>query len=115
MRYVAAYFLVRLSGKQNVSAEDIKNVLSAGGVEVDETKLNKFITDLKSSGKTVDELIAAGSSRMSALGGGSAPVAGGAAPAAAAAGGAAAAEEKPAAPESESEEEEVEMGGFFDD
>lgn len=114
MRYVAAYLLVRLSGKQNVSVEDIKNVLKAGGVDADETKLSKFVADLKASGKTLEELMAEGSSRMSSLGGGSAPAS---SSAAASAGGAA--EPAPAAAAKEEsaseEEEEVEMGGFFDD
>jgi ribosomal protein L12E/L44/L45/RPP1/RPP2 len=115
MRYIAAYFLVRLSGKQNVTADDIKNVLKAGDIDVDDTQLNKFINDLKSSGKSVDDLIAEGSKRMSALGGGGAPVASSGGAAASAGGAAAVVEATPAEPESESEEEEVEMGGFFDD
>lgn len=115
MRYIAAYFLVRLSGKQNVTADDIKSLLKAGDVEVDETKLNKFLGDLKSSGKSVDELMAEGSSRMASLGGGGAAPAAAASTGAAPAAGGAAEAAAPAKPESESEEEEVEMGGFFDD
>ena len=108
MRYVAAYLLARLAGKPNPTENDVKEILAGSNIEVDEPRLNKFFADLKASGKTVEELIAEGSSRMSTLGG-SAPAA------AAPAGGAAAAGDAPAAaaaPEPESESEEEEMDGF---
>lgn len=57
MRYVAAYMLGVLSGKEPSSA-DIEKILSSVGIEVDESKLSKVISELK--GKNIEELIASG-------------------------------------------------------
>ncbi|KAF4531225.1 hypothetical protein B566_EDAN019228 [Ephemera danica] len=56
MRYVAAYMLAALGGKENPSAADIEKVLSSVGIEVDSEKLSKVINELK--GKNLEELIA---------------------------------------------------------
>jgi large subunit ribosomal protein LP2 len=58
MRYVAAYMLAALGGKENPTAADIEKVLSSVGIEVDSEKLNKVISELK--GKNLEELIAQG-------------------------------------------------------
>lgn len=109
MRYIAAYLLLQIGGNTSPSAEDIKKVLGAVGIEAEEERLSKLISELE--GKDINEvrpvrvhksapssltscvqLIAEGSSKLASVPSGGA-AAGGAAPSAAA-GGAAAAEEK---------------------
>jgi large subunit ribosomal protein LP2 len=109
MRYVAAYLLVALSGKEEVTAADVKKVLSSAGVDVDDARLKKLIEEI--GDKSIDEIIAAGSKKLAKFGGGGAAPAAGAA-AAPAAGGAAA----PAAKEEKKkeEEEEADLGGGMD-
>ncbi|TDL24070.1 ribosomal protein 60S [Rickenella mellea] len=112
MRYIAAYLLLQIGGNASPSSADVKKVLSAVGIEADEERLKKLISEL--SGKSVDELIAEGSAKFASVpsGGGG----GSAVPAAAASGGAA-----PEAPkeeekkEEEKEESDDDMGfGLFD-
>ncbi|ETW08772.1 hypothetical protein H310_01290 [Aphanomyces invadans] len=105
MRYVAAYLLVALA-KEDVKPADVKNVLKSAGVEVDAERLEKLFEDI--ADKSIDEIIAAGSSKLAKFGGG-----GAAAPAAAAAGAA----DAPAAgkkEEKKEEEEEADLGGGMD-
>lgn len=86
MRYVAAYLLATLGGKDTVTAGDVEKILSSVGIEVDSEKLALVIKSL--AGKNLEELIAAGREKLSALpvgGGAAAPAAAAAAPAAAAA------------------------------
>ncbi|KIO20016.1 hypothetical protein M407DRAFT_245966 [Tulasnella calospora MUT 4182] len=112
MRYIAAYLLLQIGGKANPGAADIKKVLAAGGVEVDEDRLNKLLSELE--GKTIDELVAAGSSKLSSVPSGGAVVAsgGGAAAGGAPAAEAAKVEEKKEEPKEESDDD---MGfGLFD-
>ncbi|KZP01591.1 ribosomal protein 60S [Calocera viscosa TUFC12733] len=115
MRYIAAYLLLQIGGNASPSASDIKSVLTAGGVDADEERVEKLISELK--GKSINELIAEGASKLSSVPSGGAVSAGGAAPAAAA-GGAAAAEEAPKEEEKKEEEKEEsddDMGfGLFD-
>merc|ERR1712168_1601549 len=68
-------------------ADAIKAILSSVGVDADEEKLSKVISEL--SGKNIDDVLAEGKEKLASV-----PSGGGAAPAAAA-GGAAAAEEAP--------------------
>ena len=58
MRYVAAYLLASLGGKDNPSSADIEKILSSVGIEADGEKLKKVIGEL--NGKNLEELIAAG-------------------------------------------------------
>jgi ribosomal protein L12E/L44/L45/RPP1/RPP2 len=58
MRYVAAYLLAALGGKENPAAADIEKILSSVGIEVDKEKLTKVINELK--GKNIAELMAKG-------------------------------------------------------
>lgn len=46
MRYVAAYLLAALGGKDSPNAGDIKKILESVGIEADDTRLNKvdFLT-----------------------------------------------------------------------
>lgn len=58
MRYVAAYLLAVLGGKESPAAADIEKILSSVGIEADGASLGKVIDQLK--GKSIDELIKAG-------------------------------------------------------
>lgn len=58
MRYVAAYLLATLGGSKSPSKDDITKILSSVGIEVDDEKLNKVISELK--GKSIEELITKG-------------------------------------------------------
>lgn len=110
MKHVAAYMLCVLGGNASPSAADVKKVLAAVDAKVDEDGLNKVISELE--GKSIEELIAAGTQKMATVAVAAAPSAGGgggaAQPAAAAAGGKAA----PAAKAKEPEPEEDEDMGF---
>ncbi|XP_034237225.1 60S acidic ribosomal protein P2 [Thrips palmi] len=111
MRYVAAYLLAALGGKENPAAADIEKILSSVGIEADSAALTKVIAQLK--GKNLEELIKEGSAKLASMpAAGAAPAAaGGAAPAAAAE----KKEEKKEAKKEESEEEDDDMGfGLFD-
>ncbi|EFZ00789.1 hypothetical protein MHUMG1_07280 [Metarhizium humberi] len=110
MKHLAAYLLLGLAGNNSPSAKDIKNVLSAVGIEADDDRLKTLLSELE--GKDVSELIAAGSEKLASVpsgGAGGAPAAGGAAA------GGAAAEEKAEEKEEEKEESDEDMGfGLFD-
>jgi large subunit ribosomal protein LP2 len=111
MRHIAAYLLLQLGGNESPSAADIKKLLATVGIEADEDRLQSLVSEL--SGKSVNDLIAEGSSKLASVpsgggGGGAAPAAGGAAPAAAA-------EEKKEEKVEEKEESDEDMGfGLFD-
>lgn len=110
MKELAALMLCSLGGK-GCSADDIKVVLEAAGVEVDEDKVSALVGDME--GKSIDEVLAAGMEKVKdvPLGGGGSGGGGGGA----AAGGAAAAVEQ----KEEEVEEEAEApaggGGLFGD
>ncbi|KAJ8249154.1 hypothetical protein GJAV_G00231760 [Gymnothorax javanicus] len=114
MRYVAAYLLAALGGNSSPQAEDIKKILDSVGIEADDTRLEKVITEL--NGKNVDEVIAQGCGKLASVpSGGTAAVASSAAPGGGAAADAPAAEEKKEEKKEESEESEDDMGfGLFD-
>ncbi|GMF23880.1 unnamed protein product [Phytophthora fragariaefolia] len=105
MRYIAAYLLAVLGGHESPSEHDVVKILHSTGVETDEARVAAVVKAME--GKTVEEVIAAGSGKLASFG------AAAAAPAAAggaAAGGEAAKEEEKAV----EEEEEVDMGGGMD-
>merc|ERR1711893_5815 len=109
MRYVAAYLLAQLSGNAAPSGDDIKSILSSVGVDADEERLNKVLSEL--SGKNVEDVIAEGKEKLASVPSGGAVAAGGAA----AAGDAAPAEEEKKAESSESDSGDDDMGfGLFD-
>ncbi|XP_066300541.1 large ribosomal subunit protein P2 [Branchiostoma lanceolatum] len=111
MRYVAAYLLAVLGGNANPSAGDIKKILGSVGIDAEDERLNKVISELK--GKDIEQVMEAGRGKLSSMpsGGGVAAAAGGGG--AAAGGGAApAAEEKKEEKKEESEEESDEDMGF---
>merc|ERR1711931_559624 len=114
MRYVAAYLLSALGGNSSPEAKDIKKILESVGIEADDTRMEKVISEL--NGKNVDEVIAQGYGKLASMpAGGAVAVA-----SSASAGGAAApaaAEEKKEEKKAESEEEgsDDDMGfGLFD-
>merc|ERR1712142_389845 len=96
------------------SAKDIKKILESVGIEADETRMEKVISELH--GKNVDEVIAQGYGKLASMPAGGAVAV--ASSAAAGGGGAdapaAAAEEKKEEKKEESEEEDDDMGfGLF--
>lgn len=109
MKYLAAYLLLAQGGNASPSASDISSLLETVGVEVDQKRLSTLLSELE--GKSVEELIAEGSSKLASVPTGGAAASG--APAAAAGGAEeAAAEEKK---EEEKEESDDDMGfGLFD-
>ncbi|KAG6821194.1 hypothetical protein H0H93_004014 [Arthromyces matolae] len=113
MKYLAAYLLLQIGGKASPSVADISKLLGSVGIEADSDRAQALISELE--GKNIDEVIAAGSSKLASVPSGgaaaSAPAAasGGAAPAAAAA------EEKKEEKKEEKEESDDDMGfGLFD-
>merc|ERR1711931_238095 len=114
MRYVAAYLLSALGGNESPSSGDLKAILESVGVGYDDERAELVVNQCK--GKSIAELIAAGSEKMASMpaGGG-----GGGAAASSAAGGdaPAAVEEKKEEKKAESEESgsDDDMGfGLFD-
>ena len=61
MRYVAAYCLFALSGK-NPSAKDLEKLLGSVGVDCDAEQAKKVVSELE--GKDLEELIKDGKSLM---------------------------------------------------
>lgn len=55
MRYVASYLLAALGGNSNPSAKDIKKILDSVGIEADDERLNKVISEL--NGKNIEDVI----------------------------------------------------------
>ncbi|KAJ0023098.1 hypothetical protein NQD34_002997 [Periophthalmus magnuspinnatus] len=114
MRYVAAYLLAALGGNTSPSAKDIKAILGSVGIEADDERLNKVISEL--NGKDINEVMNSGLSKLASVPAGGAVVAPAAAAGAAGAGPApAATEEKKEEKKEESEESDEDMGfGLFD-
>jgi len=116
MRYIAAYLLAVLGGNNSPSEDDVKGILNAGGVNVDDERVSKLVSEL--SGKSIAEVIAQGKDKLVAV-----PVTGaraGASASVAPSGADAPKEAAKEAPketpkEAEPEEEEEDMGfGLFD-
>nr|XP_020835012.1 60S acidic ribosomal protein P2 isoform X4 [Phascolarctos cinereus] len=108
MRYVAAYLLAVLGGNDSPNSKDLKKILDSVGIETDEERLKKVISEL--SGKNIEDVIAQGSSKLASM-----PAAGAVAVAASAGSAAPAAEEKKEEKKEESEESDDDMGfGLFD-
>ncbi len=108
MKYVAAYLLAQLGGNESPSASDIKKILSSVGIDTDSKRVESLLSEV--AGKSVDDLIKSGSSKLASMPAGGASAAAPAPSAAPAAAGKK--EEKAPAKKEESEEE---MGfGLFD-
>ncbi len=54
MKHLAAYLLLGLGGNTSPSAEDIKGVLDSVGIEADDDRLEKLISELE--GKDLQEV-----------------------------------------------------------
>ena len=54
MKHLAAYLLLGLGGNTSPSASDIKEVLGSVGIDADEERLDKLISELK--GKDLQEV-----------------------------------------------------------
>lgn len=54
MRYIAAYLLLQIGGNASPGKADIKKLLGTVGVEVDEERLDKLISEL--DGKSIDQV-----------------------------------------------------------
>lgn len=54
MRHVAAYLLLQIGGKASPSAAEVKKVLSAVGIEADDERLAKLVSELE--GKDVNQV-----------------------------------------------------------
>lgn len=54
MKHLAAYMLLTLGGNTSPSADDVKEVLSAVGVEADEDRLSTLLKELE--GKDINEV-----------------------------------------------------------
>jgi len=78
MKYLAAYCLAALGGKNDVSAADIKKILSEVGSETNDADINRVIDALR--GKQLHEVINDGLKKVGSLSlggsGGSAPAQG---------------------------------------
>lgn len=108
MKHVAAYMLATLGGNEQPSADDIKKILSAAGIACEDERAQELVSAL--SGKNVDEVVAAGMSKLASM-----PAGGAVAAAPAAASGASAAAPAAAAKEAPKEESDDDMGfGLFD-
>ena len=112
MRYVAAYLLAVLGGKSNPSKEQVEAILESVGLDVDDERLSKVISELE--GKDINEVISEGMSKLASM-----PAGGAVAVAAGGGGGEQKEEGKEEAKEEKKEESEEEsdddMGfGLFD-
>ncbi|XP_051559045.1 60S acidic ribosomal protein P2-like isoform X9 [Myxocyprinus asiaticus] len=114
MRYVAAYLLAALGGKESPSTGDIKKILESVGIEADNTRMDRVVSEL--NGKNVEEVIAQGFSKLASVpSGGAVAVSSSAAPTAGGSTAAPAVEEKKEEKKEESEESDDDMGfGLFD-
>lgn len=62
MKYVAAYLLAVLGGNPDPDTASITKVLQAAGVEIDQTKLEELLSEVK--GKKLDSLLAEGQEKL---------------------------------------------------
>merc|ERR1719265_1525231 len=67
MKYVSAYMMSALSGKEP-TASDIEKTLKEGGLECDKTLAEKLCSEL--AGKNITEVIEAGREQIKGFGGG---------------------------------------------
>uniref|UniRef100_A0A8C8Y3Q6 Large ribosomal subunit protein P2 n=1 Tax=Panthera leo TaxID=9689 RepID=A0A8C8Y3Q6_PANLE len=65
MRYVASYLLAALGGNASPSAKDIKKILDSVGIEADDDRLNKVISEL--NGKNIEDVIAQGIGKLASV------------------------------------------------
>lgn len=108
MKYLAAYLLLVQGGNTSPSASDISALLETVGVEAEESRVTSLLSELE--GKSVEELIALGNTKLASV-----PSAGAAAASSSAGAASGAAEEVAEEKEEEKEESDDDMGmGLFD-
>jgi ribosomal protein L12E/L44/L45/RPP1/RPP2 len=66
MKYLAAYALLALSGKKDISAADVKKVLGDAQIKADDADINRLLESVK--GKPIHQLIADGSKQIGSSG-----------------------------------------------
>jgi len=113
MKYIGAYLLCVLGGNESPTSADVSKLLSSVGVEVEASMVDVVVKQME--GKTVDEMIAAGSQMFAAVpcgGGGGGSGSGGGDAAGASGGGGGDAPKEEAAPAEEEVEEEMDFDLF---
>jgi ribosomal protein L12E/L44/L45/RPP1/RPP2 len=65
MKHIAAYLLLQIGGNASPSADDITNLLATVGIDPDTERLEKLISEL--DGKSINDLIVEGSSKLSSV------------------------------------------------
>ena len=106
MKYVAAYALLVLGGKQDVTENDLTNFLKSIDSEVNQDEVKTVVAALK--GKQLHELANQGIGKIASI-----AVSSGSAPAQQSTGGAAKVEEAKKVEEPVEEEENVDFGDLF--
>ena len=111
MKYLASYLLLIEGGHEHPSSKDIVHLLESVGIEADHKQVEFLLKSV--SGKTVNELLAAGGSKLASLATGAGGASSGSSGAAAS--GDASKEEEVEESEEEAEESDDDMGfGLFD-
>ncbi|KAK6139903.1 hypothetical protein DH2020_026348 [Rehmannia glutinosa] len=108
MKVIAAYLLAVLGGNASPSTDDVKDILSSVGAEVDDDRIELLLTQVKN--KDITELIAAGREKLASV-----PAGGGAVAVAASAAGGGGGAAAPAAAETKKEEKVEEKEESDDD
>jgi len=109
MRVISAYLLAVLGGNESPNADDIKGILDSVSIEAESDRIDQLLKELE--GKSIEEVIASGVSKLASVpsggggGGGGGAAAGGGGGAAAGGDSAAKEEEKKDEPEEESDED----------
>ena len=65
MKYIAAYMLAKLGGKDEPTIEDVKRIIESVGIEFETEKANELISKL--SGKNLNEIMDEGKSKLSVI------------------------------------------------
>ncbi|XP_008943254.1 PREDICTED: 60S acidic ribosomal protein P2, partial [Merops nubicus] len=65
MRYVAAYLLAVLGGNESPTSKDLKKILDSVGIETDDERMNKVISEL--NGKNIEDVIAQGNGKLASM------------------------------------------------
>ena len=63
MKYIVAYMLAKLGGKENPTVDDIKAIIESVGIEFDKQKAEEIVDKLK--GKDLNEVMNKGKSKLS--------------------------------------------------
>ena len=65
MKYIAAYMLIKLGGKEEVTVDDLKNIIESVGIEFDQQKAKEIVEKLQ--GKDLNEVIDNGKTKLNAV------------------------------------------------